>query len=152
MFLRHTGEVHRQVESLLGALRKHGRRTFILDPPQHLLLRQKLNDNVTVAFDDTPLDTAVSELGNQLNIDIRLDLPALRDIRVRERQPVTLKLTDRSLKTVLQSLVMDFDLTWVLRDGVLWITSEESAEAFLKTAVYDVRDLCRDDSESRGAS
>ncbi|MCA9122017.1 MAG: DUF4974 domain-containing protein [Planctomycetaceae bacterium] len=149
MFLRHTGEVHRQVESLLGALRKHGRRTFILDPPQHLLLRQKLNDNVTVAFDDTPLDTAVSELGNQLNIDIRLDLPALRDIRVRERQPVTLKLTDRSLKTVLQSLVMDFDLTWVLRDGVLWITSEESAEAFLKTAVYDVRDLCRDDSESR---
>lgn len=149
MFLRHTGDVHRQVEALLAALRKHSRRTFILDPPQHLMLRQKLNDNVTVAFEDTPLDTAVAELGDQLQIDIRLDLPALRDIRVRERQPVTLKLTDRSLKTVLQALVMDFGLTWVLRDGVLWITSAETAEAFLKTAVYDVRDLCRDDSESR---
>jgi hypothetical protein len=148
MFLRHTGDAHRQVEALLAALRKHGRQTFILDPPQHLLLRQKLDDNASVDFDDTPLDTAIDALSNQLNIDIRLDVPALRDIRVRERQPVTLKLTDRSLKTVLQAMVIDFELTWILRDGVLWITSSETAEAFLKTAVYDVRDLCRDESES----
>ncbi|HRX77421.1 MAG TPA: hypothetical protein P5307_00080 [Pirellulaceae bacterium] len=149
MFLRHTGEAHRHVEALLAALRKHGRQTFVLDPPQHLVLRQKLNANVSVDFDDTPLDTAIKRLGEQLSIDIRLDLPALRDIRVRERQPVTLKLTDRALKTVLQAMVIDFDLTWILRDGVLWITSAEVAEEFLKTAVYDVRDLCRDDSEAQ---
>ncbi len=148
MFLRHTGDIHRQVEALLAALRQHGRQTFVFDPPQHLVLRQKLEENASVAFDDTPLDAAVKQLSDQLSIDIRLDLPALRDIRVRERQPVTLKLSDRALKTVLQAMVIDINLTWILRDGVLWITSTESAESSLKTAVYDVRDLCRDDSES----
>ncbi len=149
MFLRHTSEVHHKVEALLSAIRKHARQTFVLDPPQHLRLRQKLGETVTVNFDDMPLDSAISELGNKLDIDIRLDLQALRDIRVRERQPVTLKLTDRSLKTVLQALVIDYELTWILRDGVLWITSLDQAEAILKTAVYDVRDLCRDEVESR---
>lgn len=148
MFLRHTGDAHRQVQGFLAALRKHGRQTFVLDPPQHLILRQKLDENVSVDFSDTPLDTAVKELSEKLAIDIRLDLPALRAIRVRERQPVTLKLTDRTLKTVLQAMVIDFNLTWILRDGVLWLTSEEVAEAHLKTVVYDVRDLCRDDAES----
>ncbi|HUG69835.1 MAG TPA: hypothetical protein VMM76_18935 [Pirellulaceae bacterium] len=148
MFLRHTGDVHRQVEVLLAALRKHGRQTFVLEPPQHQLLRQQLDANVSVDFADTPLDTAVSELGAKLKIDIRPDLPALRDIRIRERQPVTLKLSDRSLKTVLQAMALDLKLTYILRDGVLWITSTEVAEAFFKTAVYDVRDLCQDESES----
>lgn len=149
MFLRHTGDVHQKVEALLAAIRKHARQTFVLDPPQHLVLREKLDESVTVNFDDMPLDSAISELGSKLDIDIRLDVQALRDIRVRERQPVTLKLTDRSLKTVLQALVIDYELTWILRDGVLWITSLEEAEAFMKTAVYDVRDLCRDEVESR---
>ncbi len=148
MFLRHSGQIHRQVEGLLSALRKHGRQTFVLDPPQHVVLREKLLENVSVDFDDTPLDSAISELGRKLEIDIRLDLPALRDIRVRERQPVTLELADRTLKTVLQAMVIDFDLTWILRDGVLWITSEETAQAYLRTVVYDVRDLCRDEGES----
>jgi hypothetical protein len=148
MFLRQNGNVHRQVEAFLMAIRQHGRQTFVLDPSQHLALRQKLTENVNVDFDDTPLDTAIKELADKLDIDIRLDVPALRDIRVRERQPVTLKLTNQTLKTVLQAMVIEFDLTWVLRDGVLWITSTDSAEAFLKTALYDVRDLCRDESES----
>ncbi len=149
MFLRHSADVHRQVTGLLAALRKHGRQTFVLDPPQHLVLRQKLNDNVSVDFHDTPLDTAIARLSEDLKIDIRLDLPALREIRVRERQPVSLVLTDRTLKTVLQAMVIDFDLTWILRDGVLWLTSSETAESYLRTVVYDVRDLCRDQAESQ---
>jgi hypothetical protein len=34
-----------------------------------------------------------------------------------------------------------------MQDGVLWITSKEQADSLLKTAVYDVRDLCRDEAE-----
>ncbi len=148
MFVRQTDEVQREVQGLLTALRKHGRQTFIYDPPQHSLLRQKLAGNVSVDFLDTPLETAVRDLAEIAQADIRLDVPALRDNRIREREPVTLKLADRSLKTVLQALVMDLDLTWMLQDGVLWITTAERAEEFLKTAVYDVRDLCRDQDES----
>ena len=78
----------------------------------------------------------------------RLGSPALRSARIREREPVTLKLEGRSLETILQAVVLDLELTWVIRNGVLWITSEDEAETYLKTAVYDVRDLCRDADES----
>ena len=47
-------------------------------------------------------------------IDIRLDLPALRRRRVREREPVTLNLSQRKLETVLQAIVLDLNLTWIL--------------------------------------
>jgi hypothetical protein len=149
MFVRQTDEVQWQVQGLLAALREHARRTFILDSPQHALYRQRLEEEVSIDFRDTPLETAVKELSDIVGMDLRLDRPALRLARVREREPVTLSLSERKLKTVLQAMVMDHDLTWVLRDGVLWITSVSGAEEFLKTAVYDVRDLCRDAAESR---
>lgn len=154
MLVRQTDERQREVQGLLAALRNHARQTFTLDPLQHLVLRRKLDENVSVDFLDTPLETAVTQLADDAQIDIRLDMQALRELRVREREPVTLKLTDRKLKTVLRAMVSDLDLTWILQDGVLWITSSEQAEVSLKTAVYDVRDLCRDWAESealRGA-
>lgn len=148
MFVRQTDQLHREVRGLLAGLRSHGRRTFTFDPPQHAVLRQKLEENVTVAFRDTPLEDAVRDLAEKTKIDIRLDRPALQDIGVRERQPLTISLTDRKLRTVLQAMLIDLEMTWILRDGVLWISSPEVAEASPKTAVFDVRDLCRDEGES----
>ncbi len=148
LFIRQSDDVHREVKALLQALDKPGRQTFLNDPMQHLRLRQKLQENVSVDFQDTPLEAAVQRLSEEASIDIRLDVPALRNARIREREPVTLKLVDRRLETVLQAIVLDLNLTWVIRDGVLWITSIDEAEAYLKTAVYDVRDLCRDVDES----
>lgn len=147
LFVRQSDTLQREVQGLLAALRGHGRQTFVNDPPQHQALREKLNENVTVEFLDTPLEAAIQQLADAAKADIRLDRPALRANRIREREPVTLKLTDRKLETVIQALVLDLELTWVLRDGVLWITSADEAESFLKTAVYDVRDLCRDEGE-----
>ena len=148
LFVRQNDDVHREVKALLQALGKPGRQTFLNDPTQHLRLREKLRENVSVDFQDTPLEAAVQRLAEVASIDVRLDVSALRSARVREREPVTLKLVDRSLETVLQAVVLDLDLTWVIRDGVLWITSVDEAKAYLKTAVYDVRDLCRDADES----
>jgi hypothetical protein len=148
VFIRQTDPVQRQVQGLLAALCQHARQTFVLDPPQHLALRAKLEQQISVDFLDTPLEAAVMEIGKQTQVDIRLDVGALRDVRVREREPVTLKLSDCALRTVLQAMLVDLKLNWILRDGVLWLTSEENAQSFLKTAVYDVRDLCHDGAES----
>jgi len=150
LFVRQTDQIHQQVAGVLTALRKHGRRTFTLDPPQHRVLRQKLNDNdnVSVKFRDTPLVRAVQELAEQAQADIRLDTSALKEEGVREREPVSLSLSDRKLSTVLHVLLAEFGLTWILRDGVLLITTELMAEEYLKTAVYDVRDLCQNQEES----
>ena len=133
---------------MLQALRKHARQTFLNDPPQNRVYRDKLNTNVSVNFSDTPLTTAIEQLAAGSESDIRLDRPALREARIREREPLTLKLANRKLGTVLQALSLNLELTWILRDGVLWITTPKVAQAFLRTAVYDVRDLCRDTDET----
>lgn len=148
LFVRQTDGVHRQVAGLIAALRKHGRQTFTLDPPQHLKIRQTLNDNVSVKYQNTPLFQAIQELAEQTKIDMRLDAAALRANGVRDREPVSLTLSDRKLSTVLHVLLTDLKLTWILRDGVLWITAVDRASACRKTAVYDVRDLCRNYAES----
>lgn len=148
VFVRQTGAIQRRVQGMLMGLRKHGRQTFIFDPPQHRVLRQKLTENVSVDFSDTPFDKAVAELAERVDADIRLDIPALRQSRIREREPVTLALTDRRLDTVLEAMVLNLNLTWMLQDGVLWITTTDRADRYLKTAIYDVRDLARDESEA----
>lgn len=149
LFVRHTYEQQRNVQALLQALAEHSRQTFLNDPPQHRGFREQLQVNVSVDFSDTPLSTAIDELATNAESDIRLDRAALQEARIRDREPLTLKLSERKLATVLQALSVELGLTWILRDGVLWITTPEVAEIFSCTAVYDVRDLCRDKDETR---
>lgn len=148
LFVRQTDRMHREVAGLLAALRKHARQTLTLDAPQNEILRSKLDTNVSVTFKDASLSTVVQTLTKQTQIDIRLDRTALKALGIRDRSPVTLALADQKLSTVLQALLSDLNLTWVLRDGVLWITSREQAADLMKTAVYSVVDLCRDDFET----
>lgn len=148
LFVRQTDDLQRDVQGLLAALRMHARQTFVNDPPQHVALREKLNATVSVDFADTPLEAAVAQLERDASVDIRLDLPALRDQKIREREPVTLKLADCKLETVIDAMISELKLTWAMRDGVLWITSPSKAEELMRIAVYDVRDLCKDWDES----
>jgi hypothetical protein len=147
-FVRQTDQRHRELRGFFAAIKNHGAQTFTFDPPQHVVLRQKLNQNVSANFARVPLVGAVQELAEQAAADIRLDLSALRAEGVREREPVSLILADRTLRTTLDVLLSDLSQTWILRDGVIWITSASEAAGQRKTAIYDVRDLCRDNDES----
>jgi mRNA-degrading endonuclease YafQ of YafQ-DinJ toxin-antitoxin module len=148
LFVRHTHTVHREVMGLFAAIRKHGRRTLTNDPPQHAALREILLKPISVDFQSVPLVTALGELGQLSGADLRIDREGLKDVGVRERTPVSLKMTDQKLVTVLRVLLSEHQLDWVLRDGVLQITSADVADESLKAAVYDVRDLCQDQAES----
>jgi len=148
LFVRQTASGQREVAALLEGLRKHGRMTFTNEPASHLVLREKLDRDVSVEFDNVPLVEAIRELSEATGSDIRLDRQALRDIGVRERQPVSLVLSDRPLGTVLTLLLADLPAAWVLQDGVLKVTTREVADDLMKTAIFDVRDLARDDAEA----
>jgi len=148
VFVRQPGKVHREVAGLMAALKQPARRTFTLDAPQHATIRAELQERVAVEIQDEPLLSAVKQIAELTEIDIRLDGRALRQRNVRDRTPVTLKLEDQKLSIVLQALVSEWGFQAIPKDGVLWITSKETAELIRKTAVYDVRDLCRNDEES----
>ena len=147
MFVRQTDSMQREVSSLLTALRKPGRRTLLLDCPQHASLREKMEQRISVNFQETAFEEAASQLAALAMADIRIDR-SLSTAGIRDRQPVTLVANDQKLRTIIQGLAIDVKLVPLLRDGVLWIATEESANERFHTAVFDVRDLCRNRDES----
>lgn len=146
LFVRHTDQQHREVAGLLAALRRHGRRTWTLDVPQHAKIRQKLDENITIEIQDKPLSVAVQTLATQMGLDIRLESRRLAEADIRERLPVSVKAVDQKLSAALRVMLSKLRLTWVIRDNVLWITT--NPVDFTRAAVFDVRDLCRNDAES----
>jgi len=148
LFISQTTGEHLQVAGLLAALRRHGRRTYVYDNPMHEGLRAALSRNVTVDFRDVRLDAAIRQLADQAGVDIRLDRATLAQAGIRDRQPVSLSLTDQKLSVVLKALLQKLDAAWVIRHGALWITTQEGSEQLMQAAVYDVRDLCRDQDEA----
>ena len=150
LFVRQTSRNHRRIAGLLEGLRKPARRTVIDEPVVHVAIRASLDRPANVKFAAKPLAAAIEELSKNAAIDIRLDRIALRSGKITERTPVTFELTEQSLRTTLNLLVAKYKLSWVVRDGAVWITTDEESRnpANLRSAVFDVRDLCPDTNMS----
>jgi hypothetical protein len=119
MDLKATGEAERRIESALrGPLRATG-----LD------------------FVDTPLEEVVNLLQEDYDIPVQLDLPALEEAGLGADEPVTVNLHNVSLRSALRLMLKQHQLTYIIQDEVLMITTPEEAEAQLVVKVYPVADL-----------
>ncbi len=92
-------------------------------------------------FTQEPLENVVNFLQNEYEIPIQLDLPALEDAGLTPDEHVTLQVTNVSLRSALRLLLKQKQLTYVIRDEVMIITTPEEAESELVVCVYDVRDI-----------
>jgi predicted nicotinamide N-methyase len=147
LFVRQSPRTHRRVAGWLAALRKPARRVLVDDPAQHAPIRAALDRVTSVQFKGQSFSAAVQSLAEQQKIDIRWDRIALKQAKISERVPVTLDVREQSLRTILDIFTAQMGLSWILRDGALWITTKEEAEHAMKIAVFDVRDLCRNRDE-----
>ena len=148
LFVRQTQRVQREVAALLAGLARHGRRTMLLDPPQHVRLAEKLRQRVSVRLQNVTFRQAVAEIAKQLEVEIRLDESSLQDAGISlDHDPIFQTLTDRTLATILGGLSESTPLTTDLEDGALWVTTAQHAAERRRTAIFDVRDLCRDANE-----
>ena len=73
LFVRQPESIQREIAGLLAALRNPARRTFVADEPSHSLLREKLQQPVSINVQDKPLTSAIAELAQAAEIDIRLN-------------------------------------------------------------------------------
>ena len=146
LFVRQTDSMQREVSSLLTALLKHGRRTRLLDCPQNAVLREKLDQRISVNFEETSLEEVVAQFAALTQADIRLDRSLL--VAGLTDRPITLLANEQKLSSLIQQLATGTELAPVVRDGILWIASKESARELYHTAVFDVRDLCQNNDES----
>jgi hypothetical protein len=102
---------------------------------------EQLDRPTEVDFFDTPLSDAIDIIEEQHDINIELDELALDTLGVDPSVPITRQYTGISLRSALRLILREYDLTFVVRDEVLQITSTEEAEQELVTRVYPVGDL-----------
>jgi hypothetical protein len=94
-----------------------------------------------IVFTETPLDKVAKTLQDKYKIPIQFDALALDAVGVRPNEPVTISLRDVSLKSALRLILKNLQLTYVLQDEVLTITTPDEAGKRVQIGVYDVRDL-----------
>ncbi|MBC8875870.1 MAG: hypothetical protein H8E44_41115 [Planctomycetes bacterium] len=104
-------------------------------------LLKALQQPTRCQFIETPLEQVFKWLKNQHSVPIEIDVRGLADQRLSVKTPVTLNLQGIRLESLLSLMTEQLGLAWVVRDGVLMITSPEEADGNLLMCQYDVRDL-----------
>ena len=171
LIVSQTCGVHDQIEQLLAACRKLVK--LQAEKPGELLteplgvgetidairVRKTLNQIIPqVAFHETQLKDAVELFNVWIGIPFFLDHRALESAGVGSDTPVTLHCENWTMNAILNHVIHDFGLTWVIQDDVVVITTLEEAEAQLKLRLYPARDLLNvpweryDDTETRLAA
>lgn len=105
-------------------------------------IERKLSTPVTVDFNETPVREAMKYLQQYLKINIVMDgIEELKAEGLNPDMPVSLKVEAVPLKSVLNLLLKQAKLTYVIADDVLQVVSEKKARGKLKQVIYPVADL-----------
>ena len=101
-----------------------------------LRIRATLGDETTQTFIELPLADAVQQLSRTHDIPIVVDKRALEEIGLTADTPVTLSLRNVSLRSFLRLMLRELDLTYMVKDEVMQITTVEAAEQNLIVEMY----------------
>ncbi len=95
-----------------------------------------------LSYTDTPLTEVASDLQQRFGIPVIVDKPALEELGVNADEPVTIpELHNVSLRSALRLMLKNLQLTYIIKDEVLMITTPDRAEKNLVVKVYPVADL-----------
>src|SRR5262249_23740987 len=94
-----------------------------------------------VNFQEQSLEDAINYLKEYHGINIWIDKATLTDEGVSLESPVTLQLSGVTFKSTLKLLLEPLQLTWLIEDEVMKITTATKAGEKLSTRVYPVADL-----------
>jgi hypothetical protein len=100
-----------------------------------------LDTPTNIDFTDTPLENCFAPLQDFHKINIWLDRAAIAEEGGTLDQPVTLKLAGVRFRSVLKLLLEPIQLSYVIEDDVLKITTPFNANKTMITRIYPVRDL-----------
>lgn len=105
-------------------------------------IEQKLRTPVMLNFRDSPLATVLEHLANLAQVNLHLDPQGLAEEAVSSDTPVTIRLSQEiSLRSALNLILQPLHLSYVIKDEVLKVTSEQMRDGEVFTVTYDVADL-----------
>lgn len=109
---------------------------------RELDIERKLKTPVSLKFRDRPLSEVLDQLGKLSAVNVHLDSKGLDEEGISRDEPITIDLTqDISLKSALNLILEPLHLSYVIKDEVLKITSEQLRDGETITRTYDVADL-----------
>jgi type II secretory pathway component GspD/PulD (secretin) len=124
--------------------RKPNADSISLTPHKSTAVREiesKLDLPVILNFTNAPLRQVIADLRVTQGINIVPDLLALQQENISLERPVTVQLENIALKSALNIVLRQLDLTWVIRDDVLQITTKAHAKGKLVQKTYLIADL-----------
>lgn len=92
-------------------------------------------------FQETSLADMAQFLRDEYEVEVQLDVQALDDLGLSPDDTVTANIRHVSLASALKLTLKQHDLTYIIADEVLMITSEDEALTRLSVRVYPVGDL-----------
>lgn len=104
-------------------------------------IRAALNSATSFECIEEPLAEVLTQLSVTSNTAIVLDRSATLDVGLDGDTPVTCKLSGISLRSALNLFLSQLELTFLIRDGVLLVTTPEEAESQLEIRLYRADDL-----------
>ncbi|MDA1050188.1 MAG: hypothetical protein O3C40_06875 [Planctomycetota bacterium] len=147
----HTYDIHEQVAELFTVYRDIIADSAAADAQQTLYMlgeddsstaiRQALDQPFTAEFKDESLKEVLKSISNKLRIPIVIDIHALEDFGIDSATPISAKFTETRLRFALERILSEMELTYIIRDEVLIITTPSKAEEALLIGLYPVRDL-----------
>ena len=97
---------------------------------------------VSEMFEEMPLKSLTHYITARFGIVLQLDYRALDDAGVSLKTTMPeFTVSEMKLGSVLEKMLRQVDLTWLMREGMVLITTPEEAENHLETRVYPVADL-----------
>jgi general secretion pathway protein D len=97
---------------------------------------------VLLKFQESPLSAVIDQLGKLAGVNIHLDPLGLAEENVSSDTPVTIDLaTEVSLASALKIILQPLKLSYVIKDEVLKITSEQLRDNEVYPVTYSVADL-----------
>ena len=107
-------------------------------------IEKALEADASVDFLEAPLADVAQYIRDTHQIPVIIDKRALDDVGLGGDTPVTISLKGASLRAALRLMLKELDLTYVVRDEVLKITTPEEAEDEQEVRLYPVADLAHD--------
>ncbi len=108
--------------------------------PENRKAMEALRKHVPVKLADVPLSQAIAMLAKELKIQIDIDVPALDEVGLLDNVSVNLSMSGTA-SAVLTQMLSDLQLTWIILDDTLLVTTLEEAEEYMYAVVADTRQL-----------
>ena len=100
-----------------------------------------LAEKMPANFAEVTLQDFLDAVGEQAKVDFYVDRPALDEAGIPKDAMISINLKSIRIDKLLDVVLAQHSLSWLTRDGYVFITTKDKLEQTLETRVYNCRDL-----------